>query len=160
MHWHIPTELVDATEGGTFWQNACLADGARHTEDPKKITCRACKAIYAQPRNPRQASAKLLSRVFDEQEEGRKSDFQIEVICNSCESDLDVFGWLDGVDYRSMIEAGHHFLEHVAFEHGYGADVLIKRTYTEVSAYELNYAMQKQPATMHEEAWRAQMELA
>jgi len=29
----------------------------------------------------------------------------------------------------------------------------------DLSAYELNFALQKQPMTMHEEAWRARHEL-
>ena len=155
MHWYIPTPQEDANEGGTFYTNACHGDGSRHSETPKQVTCRACKALYAHPRTPELAAAKLYGLIIAEQEEGRKSDFSIEVKCNGCDSDLDVFGWYESVSVHNEIARTIHFLEHVAHDHAWGSEVLLVRHYTPVSVYELNYSMGKPAQTLHEEHWRA-----
>jgi len=154
MHWYVPTQSEDANQGGTFYRNACGADGSRHTESPKKVTCRACKALFAHPNTPALSAAKLYVTVVAEQEEGRKSDFSIEVKCNGCDSDLDVFGWYESVEVHTLIARTIHFLEHVAHDHAWGSEVLFRRDYTPFSVYELNYGMGKHPQTLHEEHWR------
>lgn len=154
MHWYIPTDTVDVNEGGTFYKNACSSDGQRHTEDPKKITCKMCKALYRRPLTPVQAAAKMIQRIVAEQEEGRKSDFQIEVKCNCCESDVDVFGWYESVEVHVDVTRMIHLLEHCAYEHVGGSEVLFIRHYTALSAYELNLALGKPAMTIHEERWR------
>jgi hypothetical protein len=154
MHWYIPTNTVDANEGGTFFVNACSSDGQRHTEDPKKITCKVCKAIYRRPRTPIQAAAKVLQQVITEQEEGRKSDFFVTVQCNACPNDVDTFGWYESVEQHHEITKMINLLEHCAFEHVGGAEVLFIRHYTPMSVYELNLAMGKPAMTTHEERWR------
>lgn len=154
MHWHIPTQLETPHFGGTFYVNACLAHSDNHTEAPKKITCKKCKAIYAQPHTRELMAARLYSTIIDEQDEGRKSNFSTEVKCNSCDFDLDVFGWNESVTVHNEIARVLHFLEHIAYEHAWGTEVLIRRDYTPFSVYQVNYAMGKPAQTQHEEAWR------
>jgi ribosomal protein S27E len=153
MHWYIPTEVEDANEGGTFFQNACLREG-RHSEDPSKITCKGCAAIYAYPGTPAQMAAKLVQLIVAEQEEGRKSDFSIEVKCNSCESDVDVFGWYESVTQHVEVAKMIHFLGHVAYDHAWGSEVMVIRHYTPIPVYALNFAMGKPAQTDYEASWR------
>jgi len=153
MHWYIPTETEAVGVGGTFFANACLAEGSRGTENPKKITCKRCKLIFAHPTTAAQAAAKLVQHVIAEQESGRQ-DYSIEVKCNSCDQDLDVFGWYESVEQHDLVRRAMHFLGHVAYDHAWGADVLLTRMYTFTTAYELNFAMGKATATMNEDNWR------
>jgi len=159
MHWHIPTQLETPGVGGTFFVNACLSGNGNTTEDPKKITCKKCKSIYAFPHTPELTAAKLYSTIIAEQTLGREEDFTCEVKCNGCDYDLDVFGWIDEIRTSDLIARTLHFLEHIAHEHAWGTEVLIRRDYTPFSVYELNYGMGKPSQTQHEEAWRERMEL-
>jgi ribosomal protein S27E len=154
MHWYIPTQLEDANEGGTFYVNACLSEGVNHTETAKKVTCKKCKALYAQPNRPDLMAARLYSQIIAEQWLGREQDFSIEVKCNGCETDLDVFGWYESVTVHDQIARCLHFLNHVAYDHAWGTEVLMRRDYTPFSVYEVNYGMGKIAQTQHEEAWR------
>lgn len=159
MHWYIPTENETVNVGGTFFVNACLGEGNRHTEDPKKITCRACKALFEYPRTPGQTAAKLVQHIIDEQEEGRKSDFFVEVSCNGCDYDLDVFGWYESEELHVLVAKMIHFLSHVAYDHAYGTEVRVTRETTPMSVYQLNLGMGKPAQTTHEEKWRERMGL-
>ena len=160
MHWHVPTTLEDANEGGTFYTNACSASGQDHTESGKRVTCKKCKALYQYPNTPELTAAKFYQRIIAEQEEGRTDDFTVEVKCNGCDSDLDVFGWLDEAHAHDLIARTVHFLNHVAHEHAWGSEALIVRYYTPYTAYELNYGMGKPAQTQHEEKWREREGLA
>ena len=157
MHWYIPTETETVGVGGTFFVNACLAEGSRGTEVPKKITCKACKALYAHPRTPGQTAAKLVQTIIAEQENGRQ-EYSVEVKCNSCDFDLDVFGWYESVELHDLVHRMIHFLGHVAYDHTYGADVLLTRQYTLMSVYELNLGLGKPALTMAEDKWRERVE--
>jgi len=161
MHWYIPTQLEDANVGGTFYVNACLADSVNHTETfDKKVTCKKCRAIYAQPSTPDLMAARVYSQIIAEQWLGREQDFSIEVKCNGCENDLDVFGWYESVSVHNEIARTIHFLNHVAYDHSWGTEVLFRRDYTPFSVYQLNYGMGKIAQTQHEEAWRERNGLA
>jgi hypothetical protein len=155
MHWYIPTQVEDVNDGGTFWTNACLAEGSRHTEDPKKVTCRRCKALYEHPTNVSMAAAKLLQAVQAIQEDG---DYLVEVRCNACCLDLDVSVALIDQSH-DMVRHISRFLEHVAFEHMGGADVMLVRVQNFMSAYENNYSVGKIAMTDYEQEWRERMEL-
>lgn len=153
-HWYIPTQLETPGVGGTFYVNACLADSASHSESPEKATCKNCKAIYAHPHSPDLTAAKVYGIIIREQDLGREQDFSIEVKCNECDYDLDVFGWYESVSVHNEIARTLHFLEHIAHSHAWGTEVLFIRHYTPMSVYELNYGMGKPAQTQHEEAWR------
>jgi hypothetical protein len=160
MHWNIPTQVEAVTVGGTFYVNACLADSSSHTETMKKVTCKKCKALIERPSTPMTVAAKLIALVIEEQEKGRKLDFSIEVKCNSCENDVDVWGWYESVEMHVCMQKMVHFLDHVAYAHGLGSEVLFVRHYTPMSVYELNYGMGKASGTEHEKRWRAMNDFA
>lgn len=162
MHWSHPTAIEDANEGGTFFVNACFAEG-RASETHKAVTCKACKELLARPRTSTQMSARLVQKVIDLQEDGadRKDYldfFYVEVSCNACPADIDVSAWSSSVQLHLLVDMARHFLEHCAFEHMGGAEPVIKRVNAFASAYELNLAMGKPAMTMHEEAWRERVE--
>lgn len=158
-HWHIPTQHVDANEGGTFWENACNVESSNTTETQKKVTCRDCKAILAHPRTAAQAAARLYQRVTLIQDSTESQTFShVEVACNACGRQEDCSEWR--YDHpHDVLRRIMTFMEHVGFDHMGGSEVEVKVVTDELSAYELNFALQKQPMTMHEEAWRARHEL-
>jgi hypothetical protein len=158
MHWFIPTMTEDARQGGAWWTTACLADAApgRTTENPKKITCKRCKAIYANPHTPAIMAARLWQHVTSLQEQNEW--VMIKVECERCESDVDVSEMLYG-DTLASLEKFNHLLEHCAFEHMGGADLQVSRVETWATSYEVNYGMRKDAMTEHEQKWRDRMEL-
>jgi hypothetical protein len=162
MHWSHPTAIENANEGGTFFVNACFADG-RGSETHKAVTCKNCKELLVRPRSSTQIAARLVQTVIELQEEGadRKdyaNFFYVEVSCNACPNDIDVSTWSSSVQLHLLVDQARLFLEHCAFEHMGGAEPMVKRCYSVASAYELNLAMGKPAMTMHEEAWRERVE--
>lgn len=156
-HWYIPTPETDAREGGAWWRTACLAAASdiSKTETPKKVTCKQCRELYLFPPTPQIMAAKLWSIITRIQED---NDYIVEVKCNACVSDIDVSEMLYG-DVQDNLNRIMHLLEHCAFEHMGGAEVMLSRTEAIVSAYELNYAERKDAMTAREEAWREGLDL-
>jgi len=150
MHWYIPTLSIDVNEGGTFWTNACLASGSRHTESPDKVTCKACKALIAHPDTKILAAALLRARIERDQE---SRDFQVRVGCNCCdyEADTSDLGYIHGHDSIAIL---CDLFDHCGYEHMGGADVTYSLTVEAFTAYELNYAIGKAPMTQSEANWR------
>ncbi len=151
MHWYIPTLSVDVNEGGTFWTNACFGAGGRHTEDLKKVTCKACKALIEHPNAKQIAAALLRQKIVDTMDES--PDFHVTVGCNACDYDADTseFTYIHGYDSIAIL---CDLFDHVAYEHMGGADVRFSVSISTFTAYELNYAMGKAPMTQHESNWR------
>lgn len=158
MHWHVPTSHEDATEGGTFWTTACLVPGSK-TEDPKKVTCKVCKAYLLHPSTPAMAAARVITKLQAIADADTYNEHVVEVGCGACSMTVDTSAW-EYEPRHDLLQRIMNLFEHIAFEHMMGAELAISVTKFEFSAYELNYAVGKASATMHEQAWRERNDLA
>jgi hypothetical protein len=151
MHWQIASAVRDrnAVDNSAFTFNACQQSG-NSTQVLKKVTCKVCKPLIAQPRTPEQVAALLYYRAVSETDNEHWVTFE----CNGCEC--------QGVDSQEFtyepqwVSIGRliTLLGHAAHDHSMGTEVVLSRHETPLSVYELNLALGVPSRTDHEERWR------